>query len=125
MIRSVCGRSSSLCQKPYIVVDQIDPGAAVGHLVGPNHLVQVYAHLGRGVGQGDVNDPGVFFQAAPVTLVGKRFAPRDPHCGEDAPTADQSGLAGREPHLLDGLQFVVVEDVTVNQCVPSCRRLAQ
>src|ERR1700742_5080011 len=63
-----------------------------------------------------MNDRRVFFEAAPVALVGKRFAARDAHRRENAPAADDSGLTRREANLVDGLQAVVVKNIAMNHC---------
>jgi hypothetical protein len=49
-----------------------------------------------------------------VALVGKGFAARDAHGGEDAPSADDAGLAGRKADFFDRLQSVVVKNVAMN-----------
>src|SRR5467141_966612 len=96
------------------VVDQINACAAFANLVGANHFVEMHAHLGRGVGHGKAGEGGVFFQAAPVALVCESFTPRDAQRGEDAPAADQPGLAGRKADSPDRQQRVVMKDVRVN-----------
>jgi hypothetical protein len=67
---------------------QVNPGAPVAHLIGANHFMEVDADLGRGIGQRDVRDPGILFEAAPVTLVGEGLAAGNPHGGENAPAAE-------------------------------------
>ena len=50
-----------------------------------------------------------------MAFVGERFAAGDPNGREQAPTAEEAGLSGREADLLDGLQAIVVKDVPMNQ----------
>src|SRR5882762_4738247 len=66
------------------------------------------------VRHGEANDGGVFFEAAPVALVAERFTLEDANRSEESPAADESGLAGREAAILDGEEFVVMEDVAIN-----------
>ena len=72
------------------------------------------ADLGRGVGHRKAGDSGVFFEAAPVALVAEGFTLEDANRSEESPAADESGLAGREAAILDGEEFVVMEDVAMN-----------
>src|SRR6266567_4166597 len=97
------------------VVDKIDARATFGYLVGANHFVKMDAYFGRGVGHGKAGNGGVFFEAAPVALVGESLAARDAQRGENAPPADETGLSGRKTDFLDGQQSVVVKNVRVNQ----------
>jgi len=55
-----------------------------------------------------------FFQAPPVAFVGKGLAAADAESSEDAPAADEAGLAGRKADFLDGQEAFVVKDVGVN-----------
>ena len=96
------------------IVDEINAGTALGDAVGANHFVQMDANFGRGIGDGQADNGGVLFEAAPVALIGESFAAGDAQGGEDAPAADKPGLAGRQPHLLDGQKALVMEDVGVN-----------
>ena len=99
------------------VVDKIDARATFGDFVGANHFVEMHPHFGRRVGHGQTGNAGIFFQAAPVTLVGEGLATGDAQRGEDAPAADETSLAGRKAHLLDRQQRVVMKDVRVNHQV--------
>src|SRR5260370_7293196 len=62
---------------------------------------------------GEVGEVGVFFEAAPVALVGKSLGAGNAQRGEDAPAADETGLSGRKADFLDGEQAFVVKDVWV------------
>src|SRR5271165_6019772 len=73
------------------------------------------ADLGGGVGHGEADDGGVFFQAAPVALVGEGFAAGDAQGGEKSPAGDEAGLSGGKADLLDGEKALVVKDVAVDQ----------
>ena len=97
-----------------IVVDQVDPGGARFDLVGPDYFVKMQADFGGGIRHREMDDRRVFFKAAPVALVGKGFAARDAHCGENAPAADDSGLARREADFFDRVQTVVMKNVAMN-----------
>ena len=70
------------------VVDEIDARATFGYFVGANDFVEMDAHFGRAVGHGEAGEVGVFFQAAPVALVGEGFAAGDAQRREDAPASD-------------------------------------
>src|SRR5260370_637903 len=76
-----------------LIVDEIDAGAAFGDIVGADHFVKMHANLRGGVRHGKANEGGVFFEAAPVALVGEGFAARDADGGEQAPAADEAGLS--------------------------------
>src|SRR5437763_281373 len=101
------------------IVNQVDARTAFRHFVGANHFVEVHADFRRRIQHGQMDECGVFLQAAPVALVSERFAARDAHGGEDAPAADKPCLAGRKPHLLDGQKALVMEDVRVNHSCAS------
>jgi len=101
------------------VVDEINAGAAFGDLIGANHFLEMNADFGGSVGHGKADKVGVFFEAAPVALVGKSFAAGDAQRGENAPAADEPRLAGRKPYLFDGQQAVVMKDVAVNHWLSS------
>jgi len=67
------------------------------------------AHFRSGVGHRKACNGGVFFQAAPVALVGESLTARDPQGGKYAPSADQPYLSGRKPDFLDRQQRVIVK----------------
>jgi hypothetical protein len=71
-------------------------------------------HLRRIEREGKPDAAGVFFQASPVAFVGKGFTLKNPHSREQAPTAQQAGLAGRETYLLDRNKAVVVEHIPMD-----------
>jgi len=96
------------------IVDEIDARAAFGDLVGADDLMKMDADFGGAEGHGNAGEGGVFFEAAPMALVGKGFAAGDAQGREDAPAADEARLAGREAHLVDGLQGVVMKDVRMD-----------
>src|SRR6267378_3301949 len=96
------------------VVDEVDARATFGDSVGPNHLMEMHAHFGRGVRHGKARDSGVLFEAAPVALVRESLAARDAQGGENPPAANQSRLPGRKAHLFDRQQAFVVKNVRVN-----------
>src|SRR6202011_1417488 len=98
-----------------LVVDEIDAGAAFGDIVGANDFMEMHADFGGGAGHGKADEGGVFFEAAPVALVGEGFAAGDADGGEKAPAADETGLPGRKADFLDGQQGIVMEDVAMNQ----------
>src|SRR5229473_2480319 len=58
--------------------------------------------------------PRVPFEPPPMALVSERFALENPQRGEQSPPAQQPRLPGREAHLLDGDDAVVVEDHAVD-----------
>jgi hypothetical protein len=101
--------------EPDLVVDQIDARTAFGNIVGANDFVQMHADFSGGVRHGEADERGIFFEAAPVALVGEGFAARDADGGEEAPAANESGLSGGQADFLDGQQGIVVEDVAMNQ----------
>ncbi len=102
-----------------MIVDEINARAAFGDIVGANDFVEVHANLGGGVGHREAAEGGVFFETAPVALVGEGFAARNADGGEEAPAADEAGLSGGKADLLDGQESVVMEDVAMNQCASS------
>ena len=53
-----------------------------------------------------------------MALERKSFATDDPQRSEEAPTADEAGLPGREADLFDGEKLVVAENVSINQEMP-------
>jgi len=53
-------------------------------------------------------------QPQPVALIAEGFALEDANGSEESPAANESGLAGRESAILDGEEFVVMEDVAMN-----------
>ena len=101
------------------IVDKIDARAAFGHFVGANHFVKMHADFRARVHHRQADDARIFFQAAPVALIGKRFAPGDAHGGEDAPAANEPGLARREANFLGGEKALVVENKRVNHSCAS------
>ena len=100
--------------KPNLIVDEVDARAAFCDFVGANYFVKMDTDFGGGVRHGEVDAGRVFFEAAPVAFVGERFAFEDAEGREEAPAADEAGLSGRKPDLLDGKEAFVVEDVAVN-----------
>src|SRR6267154_3532576 len=56
----------------------------------------------------------IFFEAAPVAFVGEGFTLKNTHRGEQAPTAQQAGLARRKAYLLDLNETVIVEHIPMN-----------
>src|SRR3954469_4286969 len=50
-----------------------------------------------------------------MAFVGERLAARNANRGENAPSAEQPGLARRETHLLDGRYAVVMKNVPMDQ----------
>ena len=99
-----------------LIVDEINARAALRNIVGADDFVEVHAHLGGGVGHREADEGGVFFEAAPVSLVGEGFAAGDADGGEEAPAANEAGLSGGKADSLDGQESVVMEDVAMNQC---------
>ena len=102
--------------KTDLIVNEINPGAAFGDIVGANDFAEMHADFGGGVGHGEADEGGVFFEAAPVALVREGFAARDADRGEQTPAADQAGLSRRQADFFDGQQAVVVKDVAMDQC---------
>jgi len=100
-----------------LIVDEIDARAAFRDIVGAGDFVEVHANLGGGVGHGEADEGGVFFEAAPVAFVGEGFAAGDANRGEEAPAADEAGLSGRKADFLDGQESVVMENVEMNQTI--------
>jgi len=64
--------------------------------------------------KGKPGQPGVLFEASPVTLVGEGFTLKYPQRREQSPTAQQAGLARRESYLLDRNDPVVMENLPMN-----------
>ena len=85
-----------------LIVDEINPGAAFDDIVGADDFVKMHANLGGGVRHRKSNEGGVFFEAAPVALIGEGFAAGDADGGEQTPAADEAGLSGGEADFLDG-----------------------
>jgi hypothetical protein len=98
-----------------LVIYEINARATVGDFVGANDFLQLHANAGSGVRHGQVNNGGVFFQAAPVAFKGESFAAHDAQRCEKPPTVDEAGLSGRQADLFDGKQLIVVKDVAMNQ----------
>jgi hypothetical protein len=98
-----------------LIEDKIDARATLDDIVGANDFVEMHADFGGGARHRKADERGVFFEAAPVALVGESFTPGDADGGEETPAANEPGLPGRESHFLDGQQAVVMEDVTMNQ----------
>lgn len=98
-----------------LVVDKIDAGAAFGNAVGADDFLEVDANARRGIGNGHADEGCVFFEAAPVALIGEGFTLDDAESGEEAPAANEAGLSGRETDLLNGEEAVVMEDMAVDQ----------
>src|SRR5712692_9624085 len=99
-----------------LIVDEINARAAFRNIVGADDFVEVHANLGGGVGHGEADQGGVFFEAAPVALVSEGLAAGDADGGEEAPAADEAGLSRGKADSLDGQKRVVMEDVAMNQC---------
>src|SRR6266852_8510844 len=96
------------------IPNQIDARATVQDFVGANDFLQVHADFCAGVGHGQAGARGVFFEAAPVALVGEGFALQDAHGGEETPAADQAGLSGRPANFLEWPQLFIVKDLVMN-----------
>src|SRR5260370_41032442 len=100
-----------------LVVDQINARAAVGDFVGANDFLELHETPRTGVGHRQVNNGGVFFQAAPVAFKGESFAAPDAKRGEKPPAVDKTGLSGRQADSFDGEKLVVMKNVAMNQGV--------
>src|ERR1700704_2814218 len=69
----------------------------------------------RGIeGKRKTGPASVFFEAPPVAFVSEGFALKNPHRREQAPTAQQAGLARRKAHLLDLDKSVIVEHIPMD-----------
>src|SRR5882672_888736 len=100
--------------EPDAVIDHVDSSGALHHLIGVQQFTQVPPYL-RGVEWERKPRPAsILFESAPVAFVGEGFALKNPHRGEQAPTAQQAGLARRKSYLLDLNEAVVVEHVPMD-----------
>src|SRR5713101_8344698 len=100
MLRETCAVNDEIDRRTLLgalpeadgIVHKINTGTAFCDAVGANHFVEMDANFGRGVRDGQVNDAGILFEAAPVALIGEGFSAGDAQGGEDAPAADKPGL---------------------------------
>ena len=106
-----------------LVVDEIDARAALADFVGADHVLEMQADFDGGVGHGQANEGGVFFQAAPVALVGEGFAAHDAQSGEEPPAANEPRLSGGEPDFFEGEKLLVMKDVTMDHASLAKRHL--
>ena len=100
--------------KTSLIVNRVNAHAALGDFIGAEKVAQVDANLGGIERKGQRNARSVLFQAAPVALICKSFALHDAQRGEDAPAAQQTGLAGRQPDFFNGHDAVVVKNVAMD-----------
>src|SRR5260370_15784860 len=97
-----------------LVVDQINARAAVGDFVGANDFLELHANPRTGVGHRQVNNGGVFFQAAPVAFKGESFAAHDAQRGEKPPAVDKTGFSPRNAEPLTSATMVRVHNTRLN-----------
>src|SRR5580692_1551791 len=96
------------------VPHQIDSRASLLHFICADNILQLHSNLGAGIVERQPRERGILFQPPPMPFIGKCLAAHDPYRREQSPTADQSGLPRRPPHLVDCLQLFVMKHVSMN-----------
>jgi hypothetical protein len=80
--------------------------------------MQIDADFRPGMQQGQANNRGIFFQAAPMALICETFAAVNAQSGEQAPPVDEASLTGRQADFFDRQQTIVMKDVTMDHTAP-------